>query len=195
MLKDLLVSGVRVKILRLFFKKGAPEFLHIRDITRQVGTEINAVRRELLRLTRAGLLKREPRGNRVYFRLRREYIFFDDLLSQVAKETGLGGELRAESDRLGNLKLILMSKLFYGGRVSKSTEVDLLILGKVDLPALEKLIREEEKRIGHEINYTVLTEDEFEFRKKRKDPFIANILLEPRLVIFGNEEKYVRLAV
>lgn len=196
MLSDILVSGVRVKILKLFLRQRAPEFLHIREITRQVDTEINAVRRELQRLAKVGFLKREPRGNRVYFRVRREFNLFGDLLSLVAKETGLGKKLLDNLAQLGNIKFVLLSKLFYLGRVSKPVEVDLLIVGKIsDLPTLTKIIKEEEKELNQEINYTVLTDDEFEFRRKRKDNFIASIFLEPRLIIYGNDEKYGRLSL
>jgi len=195
MLSDILVSVVRVKILKLFLQRGAPEFFHIREITRKVDTEINAVRRELSRLTKVGLLKREPRGNRVYFRLRSDSSLFSDLLPMVAKETGLGEKLLSRVPDLGNIKLIFISKPFYSGRLSKSTEVDLFVLGKVDLTVLDKIVKEEEARIGQEINYTVLTEEEFEFLKKRKDNLIVNILLEPRLVIYGSEEKYTKMRV
>lgn len=192
MLTDLFISEVRVKILKLFFAQGAPEFFHIRDLTRRVGTEINAVRRELLRLTKSGLLRREPRGNRVYFRLRREYLFFDELLSMAAKETGFSGRLIENLSLLGNAKIIFVSRLFYLGRISKPTEIDLFLLGKIDLNVLGKIIKEEEGRLGREVNYTVFTEEEFEFRKKRKDVFVASLLVEPRLVIHGNEERYLK---
>ena len=55
-------------------------------------------------------------------------------------------------------------------------EVDLLIVGNVVLPELALLVREEEKRLNTEINYTVMTEEEFDFRKKKRDPFIVSIL-------------------
>lgn len=195
MMREILVSRVRIKTLELFLEKGAPEFFHVREITRRVGTEINAVRRELDRLVRAGFLRREPRGNRVYFRVRREFPLFDDLLSMVAKETGLGCALLNSLGQLGNVKLIILSKLFHLGRTSKPTEVDLFILGKIDFSVLDKIIKAEEKKLSQEINYTVLTEEEFDFRKKRKDNFITNLLLEPRLVLYGNEEKYLKLTV
>ena len=40
-----------------------------------------------------------------------------------------------------------------------------------------------------EVNYTVMTEDEFAFRKKRRDPFIEGILLQPQVVLAGDEEE------
>jgi hypothetical protein len=67
-------------------------------------------------------------------------------------------------------------------------EIDLLLVGTVVLPELALLVREEEKKLGTEINYTVMTEDEFEFRKKKRDPFVLSILSGSRVMILGDEE-------
>ena len=67
-------------------------------------------------------------------------------------------------------------------------EVDLLMVGNVVLPELALLVREEEKRLNTEINYTVMTEDEFAFRKKKRDPFIISILSGSRVMLIGDEE-------
>ena len=67
-------------------------------------------------------------------------------------------------------------------------EVDLLIVGNVVLPELALLVREEEKRLNTEINYTVMTEEEFGFRKKKRDPFIVSILSGSRVMLLGDEE-------
>lgn len=190
MLNDLIVSEVRVNILKLFFSVGAQDFYHVRDITRRVGTEINAVRRELLRLTRAGVLKKEPRGNRLYYRIREMCPYISDLTTLVNKDTGLCAALINDLDKLGIVKLIILSKLFLYGRVPSAQDVDLLVVGKPDQERLAKIVKEEEKRLGREINYSILTESEFEFRKGRKDPFLLNILLSPRIVVFGDELKY-----
>lgn len=193
MLSDILVSEVRVNILKLFFVAGAGEFYHVRDITRRVNTEINAVRRELLRLTKAGILKKEPRGNRVYYRVRELNPYISDLITLVNKDTGLGRTLIDELDKLGNVKLIILSKPFLYGREASASEIDLLIVGKPSQEKLAKIIKEEETRTKKEINYTILSEDEFEFRKKRRDPFLLNILLQPRIVVFGDENKYCQV--
>ncbi|MCL5003729.1 MAG: helix-turn-helix domain-containing protein [Patescibacteria group bacterium] len=190
MLEDLLVSSVRIKILNLFFSANAAEFYHVRHITREVGTEINAVRRELQRLTKAGLLKKEPRGNRVYYRVRESSPYFVDIYNLVNKESGLSKALLSELDKLGAAKLIILSKLFLKGRAPDQSEIDLLIVGRVNQDLVSKIVKAEEAKLKKEINYTILTEDEFDFRKKRKDPFLINILLQPRLVIFGDELAY-----
>ena len=74
-------------------------------------------------------------------------------------------------------------------RVKKNPEdVDLLVVGTIVLPELAILVRQEEARLGTEINYTAMTEEEFNFRKKRNDPFITGILSHGRVMIIGDEE-------
>jgi len=70
-------------------------------------------------------------------------------------------------------------------------KVDLLIVGEVLLPELAKLVRAEEGKLEREINYTVMSREEFEFRKKRRDPFLLSILAGSRVMIIGDEEDLV----
>ena len=77
----------------------------------------------------------------------------------------------------------------FARRLPKGPEdVDLLVVGSVVLPELALLVREEEKRLDSEINYTVMTEEEFDFRKKKRDPFILSILYGSRVMLIGDEE-------
>jgi hypothetical protein len=43
-----------------------------------------------------------------------------------------------------------------------------------------------------EINYTAMTEEEFNFRKKNNDPFIWSFLKHPKIMILGNEEDLIK---
>ena len=192
LMKNLFISGVRVRIIKLFLTNPDSQF-HVREITRRVGVEINAVRRELSRLQRVRFLKRTPRGNKVFYSVRAGFLFLDELLGMVAKETGLGRAILDKREELGKMYFAMFAKPFVKGRVSKPSEIDLLIVGKVSTPLLAKLVENEQQRLGHEVNYTVLTSEEFDFRKRRRDPFIVDILSQPRIVLLGNEGKYCKL--
>lgn len=67
-------------------------------------------------------------------------------------------------------------------------DVDLLIVGTIVLPELTLVVKQEESKRGTEINYTVMTEEEFIFRKKRMDPFITSIISGSRVMLIGDEE-------
>jgi len=190
-LEDIITSKVRVKVLELFFSK-LSEMYHVRGIVREIGEEINAVRRELERLEKVGILKKEPRGNRVYYYLRQDYSGFGDLLSIVSKSTGLGRAINESKSKLGKVSLVMFSSKFVRMKQRrKEGEVDVLVVGEVVLPELAMIIRNFESKLDREINYTVMTKEELDYRKKRRDPFLQGIFLAGRVMIIGDEEELV----
>ena len=161
---------------------------HVRELVRRTGDEINAVRRELSHLQAGGVLQKEPRANRVYYYLNKNYEFYFDLLRIGAKTVGLGGKILENRVKLGRIKYVMFSGKFVRRLPKGPEDVDMMLVGSVVLPELALLVREEEKRLDTEINYTVMTEEEFDFRKKKRDPFILSILYGSRLMILGDEE-------
>lgn len=187
-LSDFMLSKVRVKLVELFFSKPS-EMWYVRELTRVTNEEINAVRRELSRMVDTSTLVSENRGNRLYYSLSPHYEFFQELLTLVAKTTGLGGEIKKNRKKLGNVIYVMFSGPFarFGKRVA--SDVDILIVGDVVLPEMTALIKKEEEKRGYEINYTVMSGEEFVFRKERRDPFLKEILSGGRVMILGNEDE------
>lgn len=191
MLIDIFISKVRVKVLELFL--GDPDQMyHVRDIVRRVEEEINAVRRELARLEKTGLLSSQWRANRRYYSTRKDFIFYFELLSMVNKSVGLGGNIIKNKSKLGKIAYAMLSGAFVRGRPYTQNEVDLFVVGTVVLPELGSIVREEEARRNREINFTPMTEEEFNFRKSRRDPFVMNVLSKPRVMLIGDEESMVK---
>ncbi len=189
-LKDFIISRVRVKLLKIFFDN-PQEMYYVRQLTRMTTEEINAVRRELTRMDQAGIVKKEKRGNRIYYFVHPGYDFFEDLLGLVAKSTGLGLGLRQNRMKLGKIKFAMFSGKYVRRKERDPNDVDLLVVGDVVLPELSVLIQKEQERLKTEINYTVMTENEFMFRKSRRDPFLLSILSKSRMMIIGDEEGLV----
>ncbi len=188
MLKDLFISKTRVKLLETFLSDPT-QMYHVRDLVRKTEEEINAVRRELSRMEELGLVKKEPRGNRLYYWFRKDYVYYQDLLSLVAKNTGLGEALLKNKNKIGRVSLIMFSRKFCEHKPRKnSDEVDLLIVGEVNINELNQVVRAEEVKRGQPINYTPMTEDELKFRRTRRDPFLQGILMNSRIMILGDEE-------
>lgn len=191
MFDDLITSKTRVKILHLFLGN-LGEMFHVREIVRRVDEEINAVRRELMLLEKKGILNREARANRVYYSLDTSYPFYYDLIKIYAKEEGLGRDIIKNRMKLGKIKYAMLSGEFARNLPNNGDKVDLLVVGIVVLPELSLLIKKEEERKKREINYTIMNEDEFNFRKGRRDPFISSIIHGSRVMLIGDEESLVK---
>lgn len=187
MLKDLFISKTRVKILETFLSDPT-QMYHVRDLVRKTGDEINAVRRELARMEALNMVKKEPRGNRLYYWFRHDYVFYHDLLSLVAKTTGLGAGIVKNRAKLGKVTLCMFNSRFVRHQPKKDPdEVDLLIVGDITMSELNSLVHAEEVKRGQTINYTPMTDDELKFRRSRHDPFLAGILSLGRVMILGDE--------
>ncbi len=190
MLKDLIISKVRVKLLEIFFTN-PEEIYHVRELVRKTDEEINAVRRELAHMEKSGMVKKEPRGNRLYYWFNKSYLFYPELARIIAKTTGLGAEIIKNKNRIGRLNFVAFSGKFVQKEARKPNEVDILVVGAVVMPELAALIKAEEAKIQREINYTVMAPDEFSFRKRRKDPFLGEVLAVTRVMIVGDEIELV----
>ena len=190
-LNDIITSKVRIEIIELFFSNPT-EMYHVRGIVRETDEEINAVRRELTHLESGGVIKKEARGNRVYYFLRDDYPMYGDLISIVAKTTGLGAALISNKGKIGKPLYIMFSGRFARHKKrKKDDDVDILIVGEITMPELASIIRAEESRRKSEINYTVMTREELIFRKQRRDPFLQGVLAMSRVMIIGDEDDLV----
>lgn len=186
-MEELIVSKVRVKILQLFLSAPEPLF-HVREIVRLVGEEINAVRRELARMEKFGMVSSEWRANRRLYTFRRDYAFYPELLALVVKSTGVGGDIVKAKNKLGKVKYAMIATRFVRNQTSEPDDVDLLVVGQIVLPELQAIVATEQAKREREINYSFMDEAEFQFRVKRRDPFILKVLVQPKIMLIGNEE-------
>lgn len=191
MLEHIIPSKTRRKILELFFHHPNENY-YLRKVVRDVNEEVNAVKRELDILTEAKVLLKEKRLNKIFFVLNKNYRYYQEFLRIFSKTTSLALAIYQNLPKLGKIKFIALSTKYIKKIVIKEDEVYLLIVGVVVLPEINSIIKEAEKDFGSEINYTVMTEDEFLFRKKNNDPFIWRFLKQPKVMLVGLEEDLLK---
>ncbi len=189
MLEELFVSRVRVKIFTLFLSSPQDSLFHVREIVRRVSEEINAVRRELARMEKFGMVTSEWRANRRLYRFRRDYLFYRELLSLVAKSSGLGGNLVKNRAKLGKIKFAFLSIRFVKGAAPQAEDVEVLVVGQIVAPELQAIVADEQAKRDTEINYSFMDEAEFKFRVRRRDPFILRVLVQPKVMLIGDEDE------
>lgn len=189
-LSDFIVSRVRVKLFKKLLSS-PEELFYVRQLTRMTGEEINAVRRELLHMSQAGMVKMQGRGNRLYFWFNKDYRYYSELSALVAKSTGLGASIIKNKEKIGRINFAFISMRLVRKMPVKPGQVDLVVIGEVVIPQLTELVKATESEVGREINYSVMTSEEFNFRKRRRDPFLIDILKGSRIMLVGDEEELV----
>jgi hypothetical protein len=55
------------------------------------------------------------------------------------------------------------------------------------MKVVSQAIKSSEDELEREIRYTVMTEEELQFRKRKRDSFILNILSRQKIMVIGSE--------
>lgn len=187
MLEYFITSKTKRLLLRLFLTNPERQF-YMREIAKRTGEQLNAVRRELGYLEKAGLLKSHREGNMKYFTVVKEFPFYLELKKIIYSTIGLGDYLK---ERLKDSDLIEFAFIY--GSVAKNEEreksdIDLFVVGDIEEEELHKLASEVEREIGREVNYTLMTQKEFGERSRKGEPFIKRIEKEEKLILKGNPD-------
>lgn len=178
-LEKLFSSKTRVKILQLFFTNPDRPFF-VREITRKLNEKINSIRRELANLSSIGLLKSQSDKKKVFYSLNKKFKLYSELKEMVLKATGTKDEMATDLAKLGEVFYAVLSGHF---TQNTDTDVDILIVGKVNRGKLTSFVKKLERETGRELNYSVMELEEFKYRKMCRDRFLIDIIEGRSIVV------------
>lgn len=184
MLKSLFISKVRLRILERYLLEPKPAY-HVRGLVRELGEEINAVRRELLNLKKAGILKATKEGNKLVYRLDKSCLLIPDLRSMFFKDSDLGTKLTDKLHSIEGIELALVTDSFIFNKYDSDKDIDMLFIGNMKVKDLTTTMSEIEKDLGRDIKFAALKVEDYEFARKKKDEILMNTLGKEKVVLFG----------
>ena len=194
MLEQLFGSKTRFRLLRLLFRDPVKSF-YVRELSRALGTQLNAVRRELELLIKLGLvivgesdkLKSAEYGAalRKYYKLNQDALIFPEMKSLLSKVQILGEEALVKDiqEKGGKIKVFLLTGHFTHSSQAPS---DILLVGNLKERTLSRIFSDYEKELGFTIRYTLMNEAEFKERRHMMDKFLF-ALFEAESVKVVNE--------
>jgi DNA-binding transcriptional ArsR family regulator len=158
MLDSLITSKTRVRLLMKFFANSQTS-AYLRSLAEEFGESSNSVRQELNRLAKANLLISENQGNKKRYQANDKHPLFPELNKLVKKYMGLSGIVEHVLQRLGTVRLALVTGDYAKG--IDSGIVDLVIVGEVDRHYLTRLVERAEQETARKIRTLVATAEEF----------------------------------
>jgi predicted nucleotidyltransferase len=184
MLETIIPSRTRVKLLTLFLLSPEREY-YVREIVRMTEENMNAVRRELANLESFGLITGMKRGNLHYYTVNRDFFLYEDLQKILLKTEGVARVIKEKLADLGTIDCMFIYGSFATGKAGTKSDIDLFIVGDVDENQIIPLVHESELAVNREINYTLMQRNELKKRKRTGDPFVKNVMQEPKIMIIG----------
>ncbi|MDK2899450.1 MAG: hypothetical protein PWQ10_637 [Patescibacteria group bacterium] len=200
MIDALFGSKTRVKLLHLFLNNPGQSF-YVREITRKIDEQINSVRRELSNMLGVGIITSDSADNKLYYQVNQRYNYYLPLktifgdsspsnnVSICASDNDPGEEYGSIMRNVVGLRLAIFAGVLVMG---STTDVDILFVGNMAPAKIKTLVAVIEKGEGREINYSVLSYDEFYYRLSVHDKFITDILSGKHSVIVDKDKVLVK---
>lgn len=191
MIDSLFGSKTRVKLLHLFLNNPEKSF-YVREITRMIDEQINSVRRELANMVSVGIVQQDAIDNKLYYSVNEDYPYIKPLAAIFSDKNTEGGAGAAGGvswkDSLGRMRGLKLAIISGKLVVGSSSAVDLLLVGD-DMSAvtIKNLVKKIEKDRKIEINYAVISYDDFYYRMSVKDRFIMDIVRNKHSVLVDAE--------
>lgn len=165
MLESLITNKTRLKLLLKFFLNSKTTS-YLRNLESEFGESTNAIRIELNRLEKAGLLNSNFSGNKKYFKANDQHPLYGEINSILKKTVGIDKIIEKVTSNIGDLK-----EAYITGDLAKgkdSSIIDLLLIGNsIDKAYVSALTEKAENLINRKIRFLVLNENE-------KDDYLAS---------------------
>lgn len=156
MLETLISSKTRIKLLVKFFLNSQSR-AYLRNLETEFGESTNAIRVELNRFEKAGMLQSEKEGNRKYFQANTNHPLFGEVQKIIQKYVGIDQIIERVILKLGNLE-----KVYLEGKLAKGIEnpvIDLIFVGNdIDRNYLTELLVKAEPILKKQIRYVLFEE-------------------------------------
>lgn len=207
MLEKIFCSKIRVKLLR-FFLTNDLEFYYLAEICKKTGLNLSTVKKEMENLKKLDLInegktkiatqifpekdkkiksgkksshhKSEKENFKVFYTLNKNFILYPELKSLLIKSQLLLEEFLVKRiKKLGKVYFLALSGFFTG----VASKTDLLIVGRINKKRIKNLINDLEKDLGRDINYTVMSLQEYKFRGDLTDRFLFDVLENKKVVL------------
>jgi len=189
-----LFPGTKRKILALFFLNPDQEY-YFSEVVRLTGTRQGVIQRELKSLADAEILNTVKRGRQKFYSVNRQHPIFPDLRNVIFKTFGVIGKVR---DALEPFERKIAFAFVYGsfarGQEASGSDLDLFLVGDIQLDELVGALSVVENAIGREINPTLFSTVEFKKKWSQKNHFLKSVAKSEKEYVIGSEDEFRRLA-
>ena len=157
MIETLISSKTRIKLLLKFFLNSHAT-AYLRGLESEFGDSSNAIRVELNRFEKAGMLISFINGNKKYFKANTAHPLYKDTHNILLKYIGFDKIIDNVIERLGDVQKVYVTGAFAKGL--DDSIIDLVFIGDINTTYLGELVNKAEKHISRRIRYIVFSESE-----------------------------------
>jgi predicted nucleotidyltransferase len=187
LLERLFSSRVRIQLLSHFLLHPDARD-HIRALASKTDAQYSAVWKELKNLQKAGLLRSETLGGRKIYTLNSQFPIIPELRNILLKTVGAGDLVSESLKNLEGIEVSFIFGSFADGDPDASSDLDIMLIGDLDVAQVTPIIDEMEKMLARDVNYILFTQEEWNSRLEDGDSFVTNVRDAPKVMLIGSQD-------
>jgi len=185
-LASVIFTDYRRRVLGLLMLNPQARY-HVREIARLTGTVPGSVHRDLTLLASAGLLTRQTVGKQVYYQANQACPIFDEVASILRKTSAMNDVLaNALAPLINKIDVAFIFGSLASGSETTHSDVDVLIIGDVTFAQIVEAFYSTQNLLKRDINPKIFNKKEWQQMLIKKDAFVKEILIKPKLFIVGS---------
>jgi predicted nucleotidyltransferase len=188
-----LLNPTRQGILTNLFLRPEKEW-YLSELASSLGTGPSSLQREVDALVRVGILEKRVDGRRSYIKANEESPVFPELRGLIEKTSGLVPMLRDAVKKSKGLRLSFIYGSVARGEEGATSDVDVLLVGRLSTMELTPRLRTVETAVGRQINPTVFSLEEFVRKLAEKNHFLRTVVRNKKIMLAGTEDELEELA-
>lgn len=179
MLDSLITSKTRIKLLIKFFAESKTK-AYLRGLADELKENTNAIRVELNRFTKAGLLSSSQEGNLVFYKVNENHYLFKEISNLVKKFIDCDSIIELVINKIGNIQYAFLTGNYASG-IDEGKINLVLVADKIDQNYINELKIKAENYLKVEILIKTISLDDFKLSS-------AYPLIENALVLYNNNK-------
>lgn len=185
-LSQTLFGQTRAAVLSVLYGHVGEAF-YLRQLARLTHIALGPVQREVRQLVDAGLVTKKTVGTQTLYSANQTSPVFREIKSLVTKTVGMHDVLAEALDPLRDrINLAFVYGSVARARENESSDVDLMVVGRVEFGEVVERLAEAQRILNREVNPTVYSIREF--ARKIRGNFLKSVLAEKKLFIIGDED-------
>jgi hypothetical protein len=176
-LENLFGSKEKTRMLRFFLQNPEQEY-QLKEIAKRNMLVPKRVKKELDNLTKIRFIQKRTKKGKIFYILNLNFVFYPELKNLVSKDNiyPQSKSLSRIKD-IGAIKLAVISGAFINYHKSKA---DMILVGDgISRAKLRNLMNALEAEIGKEVDFVLMSGEEFKYRLNMLDKFIFEFLEGP----------------
>lgn len=177
------------KILAILVTNPEKRF-YLRQLSELTSISLRPVQLALKRLVEEDILYVQKQANIKFYLLNKKNPIYPEIKSIILKTEAVGEVLKEELKNIENIKCAFIYGSVAKNKERKSSDIDLCIVGEVNMNQLSDATAALEEKIGREVNVVTFSEEEWEKAVLDKKAFVLDLIKNKKVMLIGEMNEY-----